>query len=267
MSERTPFQEKLMRRTIHLSVAAALLISLAALPALAAQAPAPAASSKEALDVLGKMIEAMGGRKVLEPIKDTTISGQLEIAQAGTTITAPITIYQKEPNKMRLDITIAEYNMSITQAYDGQKGWFTNPQTGMTEEMPDFMTKEFARQALGSQTILDPKKAGVSYALKPKAAIEDKDYIVLEQTLPDGHKVTIFIDPATYLPYKTQTLSLDPMGAEVDAESFNTDYRKVAGTMVAHSLRVLHNGVEAQKITITSVTYNSNLDDAFFVLK
>jgi hypothetical protein len=267
MSDRTRSPEELMRRTIRLAVAAALLISLAALPAFAAQAPAPAASGKEALDVLGKMIEAMGGRKVLESIKDTTISGNLEINQAGATLTATITIYQKEPNKMRLDITIAEYNMSITQAYDGQKGWFTNPQTGMTEEMPDFMAKEFARQALGSQTMLDPKKAGVAYAMKPKAAIEGKDYIVLEQTLPDGHKVTLYIDPATYLPYKTQTLALDETGAEVEAESFTTDYRKVGGTMVPHFNRVFHNGTEAQKITITSYTYNSNLDDAFFVLK
>jgi hypothetical protein len=266
MSDRNDAQEEPMKRTIHLALAIALLVSMAVRPAFAAQAPA-AASSKEALDVLGKMIEAMGGRKVLESIMDTTISGQLEMNQAGMTITAPITIYQKEPNKMRLDITIAEYNMSITQAFDGEKGWFTNPQTGMTEEMPDFMTKEFARQALGSQTILDPKKAGVVYAMKPKAAIEGKDYVVLEQTLPDGHKVTIYIDPATYLPYKTQTMSLDQTGAEVEAESFTTDYRKVGGTMVAHALRVLHNGTEAQKITITSVTYNSNLEAAFFILK
>jgi hypothetical protein len=62
-------------------------------------------------------------------------------------------------------------------------------------------------------------------------------------------------------------MAFDQMGAEVEAESFSTDYRKVGGTMVAHSLRVLHNGTEAQKITITSVTYNANLDDAFFVLK
>jgi lipopolysaccharide export system protein LptA len=256
-----------MRRTIRATIAAALLVSLAVLPAFAAQTPPAAASSKEALDVLGKMIEAMGGRKVLESIKDTTISGNLEINQAGATLTASITIYQKEPNKMRLDITIAEYNMSITQATDGQKAWFTNAQTGTTEEMPDFMAKEFARQALGNQTILEPGKAGVSYALKPKTSIEGKDYIVLEQTLPDGHKVTIFIDPATHLPYKTQTLTLDQTGAEVEAESFSTDYRKVGDTMIAHSLRVFHNGAEAQKIAITSVTYNTNLEDAFFVLK
>ena len=48
---------------------------------------------------------------------------------------------------------------------------------------------------------------------------------------------------------------------------FAEDYRKVGGTMVAHAMRVLHNGAEAQRITITSVAYNSNLEDAFFILK
>lgn len=254
-----------MKRTTAWILTAGLFVSLAALPSSAGQNAA--ASGKEALDVLAKMIEAMGGRKVLEAIKDTTITGQLEVNTAGMTLTAPLTMYQKEPNKMRLDITIAEYNMSITQAFDGQKGWYTNPQTGSTEEMPDFMAKEFARQAAGNQTILDPKKAGVVYALKPKTAIEGKDYIVLEQTLADGHKITLFLDPATYLPFKTQTRSLDQTGAEVDAQTFAGDYRKVGGTMVAHAIRVLHNGAEAQRITITSVTYNSNLEDAFFILK
>jgi hypothetical protein len=254
-----------MKRATAWIVTAVLFVTLAALPSPAGQSPA--ASGKEALDVLAKMVEALGGRKVLEAIKDTTITGQLEVNTAGMTLTAPLTMYQKEPNKMRLDITIAEYNMSITQAFDGQKGWYTNPQTGSTEEMPDFMAKEFARQAAGTQTILDPKKAGVVYALKPKAAIEGKDTIVLEQTLADGHKVTFYLDPATYLPYKTQTRSLDQTGADVDAETFHEDYRKVGGTMVAHAIRVLHNGTEAQRITITSVSYNSNLEDSFFILK
>lgn len=254
-----------MKRTTAWIVAAVAFVTLAALASSAGQSPA--ASGKEALDVLAKMVEAMGGRKALEAIKDTTITGQLEVNTAGMTLTAPITMYQKEPDKMRLDITIAEYNMSITQAFDGQKGWYTNPQTGSTEEMPDFMAKQFARQAAGNQAILDPKRAGVVYALKPKAAIEGKDYIVLEQTLADGHKVTLFLDPATYLPYKTQMRALDQTGAEVDAESFSENYQKVGGTMVAHAIRVLHDGVEAQKITITSVTYNSNLADAFFILK
>ncbi|OGD13263.1 MAG: hypothetical protein A2V76_10740 [Candidatus Aminicenantes bacterium RBG_16_63_14] len=253
-----------MKRTTAWILGAALLVTLAALPVHGQKAQS-APGNKEAMDVLNKMIEASGGRKVLESIKDTTISGTVDITQFG--ITAPITLYQKEPNKMRLDITIAEAGMTITQAFDGQKGWYTNPQAGTIEEMPDFMAKEIGRQAMGNQAILDPQKAGVTYALKPKAAIEGRDYIVLEQTLADGHKTTLFLDPETYLPYKTQTRSIDQTGAEVDAETYSSNYQKVGGTMVAHSMRVLHNGSEAQRITITAVTYNTNLDDAFFVLK
>jgi len=172
-------------------LAGILLTMLAAVAVSAQQAPA-AAVNKEALAVVDKLIAAMGGRKVLESIKDTTISGTAEIVQFG--ITVPITLYQKEPN-----------NMTIIQAFDGQKGWYTNPQSGATEEMPDFMAKDMARQAGQNQAILYPQKSNVTFALKPKAAIEGKDYIVLEQTQADGHKTTFYLDPDTYLPYKTET--------------------------------------------------------------
>jgi hypothetical protein len=253
-----------MKRASAGILGAALLIALAASPGLGQQTQT-AASSKEALAVLNKMIEATGGRKLLESIKDTVVSGTVEFAQFG--ITAPITIYLKEPDKIRQDVTVAEFDMTFTQVFDGQKGWQTNINTGKTEEMPYEMAKELGREARGSLAILDPKKAGVVYALKPKAAIEGRDHIVLEQTYPDGHRVTFFLDPETYLPYKTQTKTFDPLGAEVDAESYSTNYQKVGGTMVAFSIRVLHSGSEAQKITVASVSYNTNLDDAIFVIK
>ena len=253
-----------MKRTRTAILGAVLMATLAAAAGYAQQAPA-AAVNKEAMAVVDKMIAAMGGRKTLESVKDTTMSGTMEMIQFG--ITAPITMYVKEPNKVRADITIAEANMTIIQAFDGQKGWYTNPQSGATEEMPDFMAKEFSRQAGATQALLSPQKNGVTYALKPKAAIEGKDHIVLEQTLADGHKITFFLDPETYLPYKTVERTLDQNGAEVDSETYSTNYQKVGGTMIPYSIRIVQNGSDAQRMTITAVTYNTNLDDAFFTLK
>jgi outer membrane lipoprotein-sorting protein len=253
-----------MKRTTAWILGAALLATLAPLPC-PGQTASAATSSKDALAVLEKMIEATGGRKTLVSIKDTTISAEAEIPQYG--ITVPVTIYQKEPDKIRMDMTIAEAGLTITQAFDGKQGWYTNPQSGMTEDMPDYMVKEMARQATGSLALLDPQKAGATYSLKPKAQIEGKDYVVLEQTLADGHMTTLFLDPETYLPYKTVTKSLDESMAEVDTETYSGDYRKVGNTMVAHSMRVLQRGAETRRITISSVTYNTNLDDAFFRLK
>jgi len=253
-----------MKRTREAILGAVLLATLAAVAGYARQAPA-AAVNKEAMAVLDKMIAAMGGRKTLESIKDTTMSGTVEMVQFG--VTAPMTLYIKEPNKIRADITIAEANMTIIQAFDGQKGWYTNPQSGATEEMPDFMAKEFGRQAEQNQALLFPQKNSVTYALKPKAAIEGKDYIVLEQTMADGHKTTFFLDPETYLPYKTVERTLDQNGAEVDSETYSTNYQKVGGTLVPYSIRVVQNGSDFQRLTITAVTYNTNLDDAFFASK
>ncbi len=254
-----------MKKTVAALLAAALLGAFAAASSPAGQAPA--VSGKDALDVLAKMIEALGGRKVLESIKDATITAEVEVDAAGQALKAPVTMYQKEPDKIRLDITIAEYNMSYVQVFDGRKGWFTDPQTGATEEMPGDMARQLARQAMGNRALLDPKGTGVVYALKPKATVEGRDYIVLEQAYPDGHRFTHYLDPETYLPYKSETRAVDMAGTEVEAETFSEDYRKVGGTMLAHSLRVFHNGIEAHKLTITSVAYDTNLDDALFVLK
>jgi len=245
-----------MKKTVAWALAAATLMTFAALPGY----------GQTAQSVLDKMIEAVGGRKALEAVKDTTITGTVELVQQG--MSAPITIYQKEPNKLRVDVEIAAMGMTFTQAYDGQKGWGTNFQTMATEEMSDVMSKDLSHQALGNDSLLNPQKLGITFALKPKEKIEDKDYIVLEQTLADGHKITMFIDPATYLPYKSVAKSLDPMtGGEVDSEAYVSDYRKVGGIMFAHSNRVMSNGAEVQRLTITGVTFNANLDDSLFIMK
>lgn len=243
---------------------AGLLAALLATP-VPAQKAAAAAGGKEALAVVEKLVAALGGRKALGAIVDATVSGTAELVQYG--ITVPLTIYQKEPDKMRLDVTIADAGMTIVQAFDGRKGWVTNPQTGATEEMPEFLARELARQAGETLALLDPVRAGVTYALKPKAAFEGRDYVVLEQTHRDGRKTVYDLDPETFLPYRTRSRSFDQTGAEVEAETFTTDYRPVAGTMVPHALRTLHDGTEVQRVTIASVAVNTGLDDAFFTLK
>lgn len=253
-----------MRSSKALTLAAVLAASLA-VPALFAQKAAPA-GNKEALSVLDRMIAAMGGRKVLESIKDVTISGTAELIPFG--ITAPVTVYQKQPDKVRVDVTVVEANMTIIQAYDGRKGWFTDPQSGgAVEEMPDHLAREFGRQAGENQALLFPQKHGVTYALKPKAVLEGKDRIVLEQTLADGTKTIYFLDPETYLPFKTAARSVDQSGSAVDAETYSTNYQKVGGLMVPYALRIVQNGADAQRVTVTAVTFNTNLDDALFTLK
>jgi outer membrane lipoprotein-sorting protein len=239
-----------MKKTLSLIICAVFLLAFVSAPA----------SSQTVDDVLGKYIEAQGGAKALEAVKDTTISGNMELVSYG--MSGTLTMYQKEPNKMRMDIEVM--GMLITQAFDGQTAWMVNPQTGATEQMPENMTQEFKRQALGNQALLHPEKWGIKYDLAAKEKINDKEYLVLTQTTSDGHVTTIYLDPVTYLPYKTKGKTIGQSGTEVMAESLVSDYKKVDGLILAHSMTTYQDGQEFMRMTITKVAFNSGLEDTLF---
>lgn len=241
-----------MRKLTAWTLAAIIAVSFAAAPCF----------GQSAQDVLNKMIDAQGGRKYLETIKDATMTGTIELTQMG--MSGTMTRYQKEPNKLRMDMEIM--GMVITQAYDGQKAWMTNPQSGATEEMPEAQAKEMAREALGNDALLNPAKLGITYKLLPKATLDGKEYLALEQTTADGHKSVQYIDPATYLTYRVDTTGIGQAGVEVKVESYASDYRKVGQAMVPHAFRIVQDGAEFAKMTLTKITYNTPLDDALFAM-
>lgn len=242
-----------MKKLLSLSLCALFLIAFVA-------APASSQTTKEAKELLAKWIEAQGGAETLAAIKDTTIIGTIQMVSMG--INGSVTMYQKEPNKMRLDIEVM--GMVITQAFDGEVAWMINPQTGTAETLPDNAAQELKRQALGNDALLNPEKYGIAYAFKGKEKTEEKEYLVLEQTTSDGHKTTFYLDPSTYLAYKSKGTSLGQAGVEVMAESVFGDYKKVDGVVMAYSLTTYQDGQEFMKMTINKVAFNSNLDDAFF---
>jgi len=221
--------------------------------------------SQKASDLLEKLIEAQGGRKILEGIKDTTMSGSGEMTQMGMSIT--LTFYHKEPNKYRQDIEVM--GMVITSAFDGETAWMTNPQTGAVEEMPEQAQAELKRQAInfGNTALLNPEKFSIKYEYKGKESIEGKDYYLLEQTFPDGENETIYLDSKTYLFYKVKQNIMNQMGIEVEQDIIFSDYKKVSGVMFAHTMTIIQEGEEFGKMTLTEVKFNTGLEDSFFKMK
>jgi outer membrane lipoprotein-sorting protein len=215
--------------------------------------------AQKATDILEKMIDAQGGRKLLESVKDTTMIGTMEIASVG--MSGTLTMYLKEPNKVRMDMEMM--GMVITMAYDGESAWWINPQTGATEEMPADQAEEIIRLARGSDILLNPDKHGVTYELKENETLEGKEYYVLEQSFPDGFKMTMYIDAQTYLPYKSVSKQIQ-MGVEVEAEAFLSDWKKVEGIMTAHTNKIYQNGEEVMTMAFTEVKYNTGIEDSLF---
>ncbi len=242
----------LMKKVMIFFVLGIFLVSITATPGY----------SQTAKEIIQKMVEATGGKKALESIDDSTVTGTMELIQQG--LSGDITIYNKEPSKIRMDIELM--GMVITQAYDGNLAWWTNPQTGATEEMPANEAASMKRDALPRDATFNPEKYGISFASKGKESLEGKDHYVVEQTYADGFKVSLYVDCATYLITKSKGTVSSEMG-DMEFEQFASDYKKVNGLMIAHKITSYMNGAEARILTITDVQYNTGLEDSLFIME
>ncbi len=239
-----------MKRFTIICVLGLFLATIAASPGLA----------QTSEEILAKMIDAQGGKAALEKIQDMTLTGTIEIVSMG--ISGSITMYRKEPDKARLDMEFM--GMVMTQAFDGENAWGVDPNTGSIQDMPEDQAKELKRMAMGNEALLNPKKYGITFTYKGRETIEGTDYLLLEQAYDDGHKEIMYLDANTYLLHKTKSLSANMAGVQVDTESFVSDYKKVDGLMVWHTMRIVQEEEESMLMTFTEVALNTGLEDSLF---
>lgn len=219
-------------------------------------------SSQSAEAILKKMVEAQGGKEILEGVKDYTRSGSILVVPLNANGT--ITTYWKAPNKRRTDFEIL--GSKISNIYDGKSAWNISPQAG-TQELPEKLASGVKRQAMGDDLIANPAKYGVKFTFIGKEKVKDNDCFVLEQTYPDGHKSTVYVDAKTYLTNKFKTKAYNQTGQEVEAETYFSDYKKVDGRMLAHSITIFQAGQEYLKIKLEKVSYNTGVDDSLFIVE
>jgi outer membrane lipoprotein-sorting protein len=246
-------REENMKKILSMSVLGLFCLSLLV----------SAGFSQDIKEIRAKMVEASGGTKVYENLKDLTITGTLDLTMQG--LSGSLTIYKKEPDKRRTDIEVM--GMLITQAYDGEIAWFTNPQTGATEELSGDQAAQLKRQAMPSLAAVYPEKYGISWEYKSKETIEDKEYLVLNSTYPDGFKITVYVDPETYLTYKTIALTTGQMGTEVEVEQYSADYKTFGGMVFPSVITSYQDGEEYSVITIDNVELNKGLEDSMFKMQ
>jgi outer membrane lipoprotein-sorting protein len=214
-------------------------------------------------ELRNKMIEAQGGAKALEGIKDMTMKGTLKMVQMGMDLA--FVIYKKEPDKYRMDFEVM--GMSGTQCYDGKTTWMINPQNGETSEMPEDAAKSMKRQALPLIAELYPDKFGVNYKLLDEETVDGKEYIILEQTFPDGVVAKLYVDPETYLTMITKSRVPNELGVEVDFKALLSDYREVGGIISPHSIINFQDGAESQNIIFAEIKINTGLEDSLFKME
>ena len=165
---------------------------------------------------------------------------------------------------MRQDMDLM--GMAINSAFDGEEGWWFNPQTSAIEDLSESSLVDAKNEALGfgNSWMLYPEKHGITFADKGKETVKGKEYLLLEMTYENGDTSLFYLDPVTFLPYKMISMVLNEMGIMVEQESIMGNYKKVNGINFAHLVTIYQDGEEFGSMTLDEIKFNSGLEDSFF---
>jgi outer membrane lipoprotein-sorting protein len=111
---------------------------------------------------------------------------------------------------------------------------------------------------------IEPEKYGITFTHKGKENIGGRDYHVLEQVYEDGYTMLRYVDAETYLTGRTRSTRAGPGGVEIQVEQVMSDFKKVGGMTMAHSIVTYYNGEVFTTITLKEVRFNTELEDSFF---
>lgn len=210
--------------------------------------PAPAGVTAES--VLENYINAIGGRKNLNKIKD--LSQKMTASMMGQTIN--INFFQKAPNKLLVETAMGGMVLS-KQVFDGQKAIVVSPMG--QQEFTEGVEFEMMRAQATLNAELHYKALGITKTLLGVEKIDGHDMYKIEATASNGTKTFEYYDVVTGL--KMQVVS--PQGNTIYG-----DYRTVGKVKFPHSVKQ-QMGPQMVEMTLTEVKLNTKMKDDIFQVK
>ena len=219
------------------------------------------ASAQTADEIVAKYVAARGGMEKLKAVTSMRMTGTMTV---GPGMEAPVTLEMKRPKSTRIDFTLQ--GLTGTQAYDGTTAWAVMPFQGKKdpEALPAEQAKIMDDQADFDGQLVDYKEKGNTVELVGKEQVEGTDAYKLKVTNKDGEVRYHFLDAEYFLEIRTEA-SRTIRGTQMEFESSIGDYKEVGGLMFPHSIESGPKGSpQKQKLTITKIELNPEIDDARF---
>ena len=212
-------------------------------------------------ELLKKHYEALGGYEKLKSIN--TMKLTLKFTTQG--IEGPAIVFNKRPNKFRLNATIQ--GMEMIQAYDGSIAWGIEPFGGNPDpqKLSEEQTKNLAEDADIDGSLMDYQKKGHQVELMGKEEVEGTETYKLKLTLKSGNIRYIYMDSEYFLPIKT-TAKVKRGEQEFEVDTFQGDFKDVNGFIMPHSTEVKMGGNTVRTLTLEKVEINLDLDDSMFTM-
>lgn len=228
-----------------------------------AQAPAatPAAVPAPALtadQVVGKNLDAVGGKDAITKIKSISTEATMQVmgneAPSKTVVMDGVGLKSE-----------SEFNgMKIISVYTDKGGWMQNPMAGATDPtpMPDDQYNAGKGGIYVGGMLYDYAAKGSTIAL---ASSDDKTYTI-KLTTKEKQEYTYVIDAKTFL-VSSMATTAQMQGQPVELTTSYSDYKKTdAGFMVPYSMGMDFGGQFQLSMTVNKVEVNKPVDPAIFAM-
>lgn len=213
-------------------------------------------------EILAKNYQAHGGLDKLRALTAMKVTGKIVISVQGMEL--PIVIWQKNPNKMRIESTFQE--KVIVQAYDGQKAWWLMPfMAPDAQEMSREQREQFKDQADFENPLVVYKEKGYKLELLGKEDLGSTPVFKLKLTKIDGREIYFYLDAASGIELKS-TMVLKSGASETLNEIIFADYKLVNDLLMPFHIENKTNGKTQVQLILTTIEINPAIDDAIFVM-
>ncbi len=216
-----------------------------------------ARADEAAVAVVKKAVEAHGGAKALTAVKAGDMSIKATLDVMGTDVEFAGEAAYSFPDKMSVTLAgeVMGQKIAIVQVVNGEKVKMTVNETAVPVEdnLKDELKQSVAEQQLGLIVPLLDKKYTLTAETDEK--VGDAEAFVVRASAKGLKDSKLFFDKKTHLLVRIQRQGLNSSGAEVDAVSDLSDYKKVDGVQSPTTVKVTHDGKAFMTMTISNVQY------------
>jgi len=205
-------------------------------------------------EIIGKHVEAIGGKEKLSKVKSVYTENSMEIMGSS----APEKEYLLEGKGFKSEM---EFNgTSIIQCWNDKNGWTVNPMMGGTDAqaIPDGIYKSTKSQIYIGGILIDYSAKGYKAELAGK---ENGSFKI--KVTADGNETYYFIDATTYFLTKS-IMKGEVMGQPAEITTVFSDHKKTDFGIVLPYTKSVDMGIVQFVQKIDKVEVNKEIDPKIF---
>jgi hypothetical protein len=218
------------------------------------------ASAQTADEIIGKYVQAIGGKDVLNKI--TSVYTEFTMDVMGMQISGKTTTLNGKGMKQEMDVMSSTMITCLTD----KGGWSINPMSGGSEpaDMTADQYNSSKDQIVVGAPFVNYAENGSKAELLGTEAVGAVDAYKIKLTGSDNKTSVYFFDPNTFFLVKTIQES-DNQGQMVENKITFSDYKATDGYTLPYKMDMdMNSGQMTMTMTVTKVELNGPVDEAIF---